>query len=223
MGIFDIIGPVMVGPSSSHTAGAVRIGAFARRLLAEAPRAAVIGLHGSFAATGDGHGTPLALLAGLLGLAPDDEQIPEARALAVEQGLEFRFETVDLGDVHPNSVRLQLEGSGSARLALAASSVGGGRILVWNVDGFDTELDGEYPTILLSYPDRPGAVAIVSAILANAGMNIATIKAHRDARGGHALMAVELDGAPSEGVLEALRHLPQFEQVRIIPSLGFGG
>ena len=222
MGIFDIIGPVMVGPSSSHTAGAVRIGAFARKLLGEAPRKAVIQLHGSFAATGEGHGTPLALLAGLLGLAPDDERIPAAESLAVEEGLGYRFEHVDLGEVHPNSVRLLLEGDGAA-LDLAASSVGGGRISVWDIDGFAVDLDGKYATILLTYPDRPGAVAIVSAILANAGLNIATIKAHRTARGGQALMAVELDSAPTPSVLESLRGLPQIEQVRCIPSLGFGG
>jgi L-serine dehydratase len=220
MGIFDIIGPVMVGPSSSHTAGAVRIGAFARTLLGEAPRKAVIGLHGSFAATGEGHGTPLALLAGLLGMAPDDERIPRAEALAREQGLDFQFEEVDLGEAHPNSVRLRLEAS--ATLELRASSVGGGRIQVWRVDEFDVDLDGQYPTLLLTYPDAPGAVAIVGAILANANLNIATLKAHRHVRGGQALMSVELDAVPPSGVLETLRSLPQIEQVRFIPRLGFG-
>ena len=222
MGIFDIIGPVMVGPSSSHTAGAARIGAFARKVLGTAPEKAVIQLHGSFAATGEGHGTHLALLAGLLGLAPDDERIPAAEALAREQGLDYRFEKVDLGDVHPNSARLRLEAAGT-KLELCASSVGGGRIVVWNIDGFAVDLEGQYPTILLTYPDRPGAVAIVSAILANANLNIATIKAHRDSRGGKALMTVELDMEPPANVLDSLRCLPQFQQVRLIPSLGFGG
>jgi L-serine dehydratase len=182
----------------------------------------VIQLHGSFAATGEGHGTPLALLAGLLGLAPDDERIPAAETLAAEQGLAYRFEHVDLGEVHPNSVRLHLEAEGIL-LELCASSVGGGRISVWNIDGFEVDLDGNYPTILLTYPDRPGAVAIVSAILANANLNIATIKAHRDSRGGKALMTVELDMEPPANVLDSLRCLPQFEQVRFLPSLGFGG
>ena len=223
MGIFDIIGPVMVGPSSSHTAGAVRIGAFARMLLAEQPVSAILSVHGSFAATGEGHGTPLALLAGLLGMAPDDERIPQAREIAQEQGLQFRFEEADLGDVHPNSVRLNLTGDAGGTLEVAASSVGGGRILVWNVDGFETGLDGEYPTILLAYPDRPGAVAIVSAILANAFINIATIKAHRASRGGQALMAVQLDHTPRAEVLDAVRRLPNIDQVRFVPRLGFGG
>jgi L-serine dehydratase len=219
VGIFDIIGPVMVGPSSSHTAGAVRIGLFARRLLGGCPASARIGLHGSFAATGEGHGTPLALLAGLLGLEPDDEGIPSAEDLAARAGLEWRFETVDLGDVHPNSARLELAWEGGT-LDACASSVGGGRIRVWSIDGFEVDLDGQYPTLLLAYPDRPGAVAIVSAILSNAEVNIATIKAHRTRRGGRSLMAVELDQVPSEGTLESLRHLPHFEQVRFIPSLG---
>lgn len=222
MGIFDVIGPVMVGPSSSHTAGAARIGLFARRLLGEDPLRAEIGLHGSFAATGEGHGTPLALLAGLLGLAPDDERIPASDALANERGLDYRFEDLDLGEVHPNSVRLRIGGA-SAALELCASSVGGGRIKVWNIDGFAVNLDGEYPTLLLAYPDRPGAVAVVSAILANAAINIATLKAHRTERGGQALMAVQLDEIPPPGVFDSLRHLPHFEQVRFIPALGFGG
>jgi L-serine dehydratase len=222
LGIFDIIGPVMVGPSSSHTAGAVRIGAFARKLLAEPPVNALIELHGSFAATGEGHGTRLALLSGLLGMAPDDEQIPRVESLTAEHGLAYRFQDVDLGEVHPNSVRLRLQGP-SARLELSASSVGGGRIRVFGIDAFEVDLDGEYPTLLLSYPDRRGAVAIVSALLANAQMNIATIKAHRNARGGQALMTVQLDEAPAEELLDALRHLPNFHQVRFIPSLGFGG
>ena len=127
MGIFDILGPVMVGPSSSHTAGAVRLGLFARALLGGLPRRAELALHGSFAATGEGHGTHLALLAGLLGLQPDDERIPEARALAESESLEARFTTVDLGEVHPNSVRFTLEGQTGA-LTLNGSSVGGGRI-----------------------------------------------------------------------------------------------
>ena len=157
MGIFDVIGPVMVGPSSSHTAGAARIGLFARRLLGEDPVRAEISLHGSFAATGEGHGTPLALLAGLLGMTPDDERIPVSAELALEHGLDYHFETFDMGDVHPNSVQLRLTGKGTS-LELCASSIGGGRIKIWNIDGFAVNLDGEYPTLLLIYPDRPGAV-----------------------------------------------------------------
>lgn len=222
MGIFDIIGPVMVGPSSSHTAGAVRIGLFARRLLGTAPDHAVIGLHGSMAATGEGHGTHLALLAGLLGWTPDDERIPDAARLAAEQNLDFRFEEEDLGEVHPNSVHISLT-SGSAQLDLCGSSVGGARIDIWRIDGFATSLDGEFPTLLFVYPDRAGSVAMVSAILASAAINIAHMKVHRTERGGQALMAVQLDETPTEELVDSMRHLPHFEQVRFIPALGFGG
>ncbi len=222
MGIFDVIGPVMVGPSSSHTAGAVRIGLFARGLLGKEPDHVSIALHGSFAATGEGHGTPLALLSGLMGLAPDDERIPNALNLAQERGLNYDFKDVDLGDVHPNSVSIRL-GSGDRNIEIGASSVGGGRICVWSIDGFKTQLDGEYPTLLLAYPDRAGSVAVVTSILANAAINIANLKAHRMARGGLALMAVQLDEVPPAGILESLRHLPHFQQVRFIPALGFGG
>lgn len=218
MGIFDIIGPIMVGPSSSHTAGAVRIGLLARTLFGRMPDRATLDLHGSFAATGEGHGTPLALLAGLLGFAPDDERIPEARLLAEEAGLAFGFGEDDFGEVHPNSVRIRMEG-GQDTLEIHASSVGGGRIQVWDIDGFPVDLDGEYPTILMAYPDQPGWVAVTSALLANARVNIATIKAHRASRGGQALMAIQCDQVPPGGTLEALRALPDTAWVRFIPSL----
>lgn len=222
MGIFDVIGPVMVGPSSSHTAGAARIGLFARGLLGMLPKTAEISLHGSFAATGEGHGTHLAILAGLLGMTPDDERISQAHELAAEQGVQFRFEETDLGDVHPNSVRIHLT-SEHTTLEVCASSLGGGRIQVWDIDGFRVDLDGEYPTLLLVYPDRLGTVAVVSSILANASINIATIKAHRTTRGGQALMAVQMDQVPPTGVLDSLRVLPQFQTARLIPALAFGG
>jgi len=222
MGIFDIIGPVMVGPSSSHTAGAVRLGLLARCLLRGPLSEVVIGLHGSFAATGEGHGTPLALLAGLMGFAPDDERIPRSDELAKEEGLRYRFAEEDLGDVHPNSVRLQLSGP-EGQLEVLGSSIGGGRIRIWRLDGFPVSLDGEFPTLLLVYPDRSGSVAVVSAILAKASLNIATMKVHRTSRGGQALMAVQLDEPPPDSIVDSLRHLPHFQQVRSIPALGFGG
>ena len=110
MNLFDILGPVMVGPSSSHTAGAVRIGRMARSLLGQEPVRAELFLHGSFASTGEGHGTHQALIAGLLGLSPDDDRVPGSFALAEERGLSFTFSTRDLRDVHPNSVLIRLEG-----------------------------------------------------------------------------------------------------------------
>lgn len=219
MGIFDVIGPVMVGPSSSHTAGAVRIGLFARLLLGSQPDNAEIALHGSFAATGEGHGTHLALLAGLLGLGTDDERIPEARHLAEEARLHYTFCDEYLGEVHPNSVRIKLVHETSV-LEILASSVGGGRIRVFEIDGFPLDLDGEYPTILMAYPDQPGWVAVVSSILANAQVNLASIQAHRASKGGQALLTIKCDQVPPSGTLEALRALPKTNWVRFIPALG---
>ncbi len=225
MGIFDVIGPVMVGPSSSHTAGAVRLGNFARLVLGSEPCRALIGLHGSLAATGEGHGTHLAILAGILGLAPDDERIPRAREIAAERGLEYSYLAVDLGEVHPNSARITLRGMemGGVETTVYGSSVGGGEIRIWRIDEFDVDLEGRYPTLLLTYPDHPGVVAAVSSVLAGQALNIAEMKVHRTARGGRALMAVELDQAPGDDVIRALRRLPEMAGVRFVPSLGGGG
>ena len=147
-GIFDIIGPVMVGPSSSHTAGAVRLGLFARRLHGAGPARVEIGLHGSFAATGDGHGTPLALLAGVMGLAPDDGRIPQAKELASQHGLSYAFSAVDLGEVHPNSVRIRLSsatGLPDERTEICGSSTGGGEIQIWRIDDFRVDFARRIP------------------------------------------------------------------------------
>ena len=135
MRLFDILGPVMIGPSSSHTAGAVRIGWMAQRLLGSPPVRAEIGLAGSFALTGRGHGTDRALIAGLLGMHPDDSRIPDSFALAAERGLDFTFSTLHLRGAHPNTARLQLTGADGRTLDIVAESVGGGRIRVCSIDG----------------------------------------------------------------------------------------
>lgn len=221
-GIFDIIGPVMVGPSSSHTAGAVRLGLFARRLHGAGPARVEIGLHGSFAATGDGHGTPLALLAGVMGLAPDDGRIPQAKELASQHGLSYAFSAVDLGEVHPNSVRIRLSsatGLPDERTEICGSSTGGGEIQIWRIDDFRVDLHGEYPTLLMSYPDHPGAVAAVSSVLAQHGLNIAGMKVHRTARGGLALMTIELDQEPDAATIQSLHGLEDITSVRYVPEL----
>ena len=164
--IFDMLGPVMVGPSSSHTAGAVRIGRMARSLLGQEPVRAELFLHGSFASTGEGHGTHQALIAGLLGLSPDDDRVPGSFALAEERGLSFTFSTRDLRDVHPNSVLIRLEGDQGGQLEVGASSPGGGRILVFQVDGLDTSFTGALPTLVVHNSDQPGCVSQVTGALA---------------------------------------------------------
>ena len=193
MNILDIIGPVMVGPSSSHTAGAVRIGQIAGKLLGEEVKSARIGLHGSFLATGKGHGTDQALIAGLLGLAVDDRRIPESFLLAGERGLEYVFEAVSLRGAHPNSVKLELTGVTGRRLEMVAASIGGGRVRVCEIDGLRADFSAEAPTVVVYNQDRPGVVVRVSLKLGLAGINIATMQVYRDERGGHAVMVIEVD------------------------------
>ena len=208
MNLFDILGPVMVGPSSSHTAGAVRIGRMARALLGQTPVKAELLLHGSFASTGEGHGTHQALVAGLLGLAPDDSRVPDSFSLAQERGLAFTFGACQLRDVHPNSVIIRLEGEQGGSLEVGASSPGGGRIKVFRVDGLDTSFSGELPTLVVHNSDKPGCVSQVTGALAAQGLNVATLQLNRGGRGGSAVMVIECDQPVSEATAQWLRSLP---------------
>ena len=193
MDIFDILGPVMVGPSSSHTAGAVRIGHMARTLLGEEPAEAKILLHGSFAESGQGHGTDRALVAGLLGMKPDDLRIPSAFEEAEKAGLRYSFDTVDLRDAHPNTAIIQAVGKSGKKLELQACSVGGGRIRVSGLNGIEVNFTGEYNTLIISNQDEHGVVAAVTTILNQLRVNVANMSLFRPKRGGSALMIIETD------------------------------
>ena len=210
MNIFDILGPVMVGPSSSHTAGAVRIGLIARRLLGGQPATAKITLSGSFAATGTGHGTDRALVAGLLGMKPDDIRIPDSFALAVEQGLAFTFDKTELKEAHPNTAILQLSTAGGRELEVQASSLGRGRIMVNKLDGINVNFNGDSPTLIVHNLDQPGHVAEVTSMLSHKSVNIATMQLYRNHRGGYAVMVIETD---QDIPAEALRWLSRLEGV----------
>lgn len=207
MNLFDILGPVMVGPSSSHTAGAVRMGRMARSLLGQEPVKAEILLHGSFASTGEGHGTHQAIIAGLLGLSTDDPLVPRSFDLAAERGLTFTFGTATLRDVHPNSALIRLEGAGGGILEVGASSPGGGRIKVFRVDGLDTSFSGELPTLVVHNSDQPGCVSQVTGALARRGLNVATLQLNRGGRGGSAVMVIECDQPIFEQAVEEIRTL----------------
>ena len=208
MNLFDILGPIMVGPSSSHTAGAVRMGNLARALLGQTPTKAQLLLHGSFASTGEGHGTHQALIAGLLGFAPDDRRVPDSFSLANEQGLEFTFGSVTLRDAHPNSALLRLEGADGGRIEVAASSLGGGRIQVFQVDGLPCAFSGELPTLVVYNTDQPGCVSQVTGVLARRGLNVATLQLNRGGRGGSAVMVIESDQPIFERAAAEIRALP---------------
>ena len=207
MNIFDIIGPIMVGPSSSHTAGAVRIGLVTRHLLAQEPVSAIITLHGSFAATGSGHGTQKAIVAGLLGMLQDDIRIPQSDVIADQQGFKYSFEYKTIKDAHPNTALINVVGKNGREIEVQASSIGGGRILINKIDGILVNFSGEQNTLIVHNIDQPGHVAEVTSTLSHKSVNIATMQLFRDARGGYAVMVIEIDqDIPIESI-EWLSHL----------------
>lgn len=208
MDIFDLIGPVMVGPSSSHTAGAARIGLVAGKLLGQRCIKAKLYLHGSFADTGKGHGTDKALIAGLLGMKPDDERIPDSFTYAVTNNLDFHFENTRLRNVHPNSVYMELLGDEGAKLSILASSIGGGRIQIREISGMPLSFSAEYPTLIVRNEDQPGSVSDVSRVLAELKINIATFNVNRDSRGGKAIMVIECDSPIEEHIAVRIREIP---------------
>jgi L-serine dehydratase len=218
MSLLDMIGPVMVGPSSSHTAGACRLGLLARHTLIGPPQKAVLELHGSFAKTGTGHGTQLALAAGLLGYRPADARLPQAVELAQGEGIEVAFKTADLGDVHPNSVRITLNNA-RERVSLTGSSLGGGAVKVINVNGFDSSFSGAMYTLLVEHTDTPGIIARVARVIADDDVNIATLHSARRRRGGQALMSIEMDRRLAQYALDYLTQLPYVSWLRILPEV----
>ena len=206
--IFDMMGPVMVGPSSSHTAGAARIGNMGRTLLGEEVARADIGLHGSFAETGFGHGTDRALLAGLLGMKPDDLRIPHAYEEATRAGMAYSFRTVALRDAHPNTALLELTGKSGKQLTLQASSIGGGAIVVNKIDGIDVNFTGDFNTLIVRNQDESGSVAAITSILSQVHINVANMSVNRHRRGGDALMVIETDQHIKPRQVEFLSELP---------------
>ena len=207
MSIFDIMGPIMIGPSSSHTAGAARIGRIARRLLGCAPARAEILLHGSFAATGTGHGTDKALVAGLLDMTPDDPRLPQAFVLAQEAGMEVELGKVNLQEAHPNTTLLRLTAPDGRALEVRGVSLGGGRVRIDAIDGLEAAFSGNFPTLIIRNEDRPGQVAEVAGALSRRNVNIATMQLYRDMRGGLAVMVIESDQPIDRVAIEELRAL----------------
>lgn len=203
--IFDILGPVMVGPSSSHTAGAARIGMIARQLFGRQPEKAAVYLHGSFAATGKGHGTDKALIAGLLGMRPDDMRIPDSFQIARDEGMEFTISPKDIREAHPNTAQIIMEAEGVNTMTIQAYSIGGGRIRVCKVDGIDVDFSGESNTLIIRNVDEPGRITDVTGALSKARINIATIQVFREKRGGSAIMVVETDQVVPKETMDELQ------------------
>jgi L-serine dehydratase len=217
--LFDIIGPVMIGPSSSHTAGAVRLGELARAIFGGTPVRAEVELHGSFASTGRGHGTDLALTAGLLGMAPDDPRIRRATEVAREAGLEMTFTDVELGEVHPNTARITLHGPGGRCLVVQGSSIGGADVELTHIDDFLVAITGELPVLIVEHHDQPGVIAAVSAALAAHGVNVASMEVSREMRGARALMVLETDQPVDEATVSEVVAATAVTGVRVVPAV----
>lgn len=215
MHVFDIIGPIMIGPSSSHTAGAARIGRVARRLLGEAPIKAEIGLYGSFAATAKGHGTDRALVAGLLDMDVDDPRLRDSLQIAAASGLEVAFSEVFLRDAHPNTAVIQARGE-KREVSLRAASVGGGAIRVEALSGLPVSFSGSAHTLVVAHNDRPGVIANASGLLAYRGLNIATMQVSREKAGGRAVMVIETDAIPDAETLQTLSAMPDICDVSFL-------
>ena len=218
-GMFDIVGPVMIGPSSSHTAGAVRLGLMAGKILGEQPVKAEIKLHGSFAQTYRGHGTDRALIAGILGFQPDDERIRNSMDIARERGLDFSFSKVEIFEAHPNTAIIELTGVSGRRTVVTGASIGGGNINILNIDGFEVNLSGQYPAMLVIHRDVPGVINKVTWALSRFEINIAFMRLSRKSRGEEALMLLETDENVPEEVVEECKQVHNVSDVFTVPSI----
>ncbi|MBB6729922.1 L-serine ammonia-lyase, iron-sulfur-dependent subunit beta [Cohnella zeiphila] len=213
--VFSIIGPSMIGPSSSHTAGAVRIGRAARQTLGEAPLEAEIVLYGSFADTYRGHGTDLALVAGLLDYPTDDERLPDAFAHAAQAGMRVELRAARTPEIHPNTAAIRLRGE-KGRVFVKGRSIGGGSIEMVAVDRFDVKFTASYPTLLVFHADREGTIAELSGTLKRARVNIGHMQLDRESRNGAALTVIECDQAVPERELKRIGRLAGVARVRMI-------
>ena len=220
MSIFEIMGPAMIGPSSSHTAGAARIGRMASLLFADKIDRTVVKLHGSFADTAVGHGTDRAIIGGLLGFLPDDQRLRNSFELAEEAGMEFSLEEVKLREVHPNTVQIELYNKEKDKsLELVASSIGGGRIKVTEINGSSVELTGRMPTLWILHRDRPGEVGIITSILGSYKINIAFMQVYRNRKGDIGSCIIEMDHKPNQYVIKHLENSEDIIQVRYLPRI----
>ena len=220
IGLFDMLGPVMIGPSSSHTAGVARIAFLARKIFASPPAWARVSFYGSLARTYKGHGSDKAAIAGLLGILPEDERLSFAPELALREGL--AIEVIPVYECperyHPNTVALEL-GAGERRLRVRGASVGGGEILLQSVDGYEVQLDARLDSILVLHHDEPGVIASVAALLAASGINIASLASRRKDRGDEALIVAEVDGEVDGALIAALKGLDAVRGVVHVPSI----
>lgn len=219
MGVFEIIGPIMIGPSSSHTAGAARLGLLGRAVLKEEPKEIVIILYGSFAKTYRGHGTDRALIAGVLGCKTDDGKIRDAFSLAKERGLSVTIKTSDEEVSHPNTVRLIMKGEKGREMEVLGCSLGGGKVLLKEINGYPAELSGDSYTIVTQHTDKPGVIAAVTTLLSKNEINISTMKVFRKHKNEEAVMIIETDTPVTESMTRQIEVLPAMRTVFAIEPI----
>lgn len=217
---FEIIGPKMIGPSSSHTAGAARLGKIAGKLADNDVKKVQFLLHGSFAKTYKGHGTDRALMAGILGMKESDEELKESLNIANQRGIEYKFIEADLGEVHPNTVKFLIEKSNGEELNLMGSSIGGGSIKVVEINGLGLEFTGQYPTLITRHLDHPGIIAKITKILAYYNINIAYMSVYRQDKGQDAFMVIESDDKLGIELINYIREsIEEIKNIYLINSL----
>lgn len=216
--ILDVMGPVMVGPSSSHTAGTARLGRVAHEVLGGDPEEVRFFLHPPLAKTYRGHGSDFALVGGAIGFSVHDPRIPEAIRIAEQMGVRVHFSEEDLGDVHPNTVRIEAR-SGEREIEIVGSSIGGAAIEVTSINGFPARFKGDSPTLLLFYRDRPGMIHKVTEIIAGEGINIASLACSRKERGKSAFMQIDVDSPLSAAALELIHALEDVMEARYLDRI----
>ncbi len=220
IGIFDVLGPVMIGPSSSHTAGAARLGKIARTIVNQPIKEVTFLLHGSFRETYKGHGTDRALVAGILGMLPDDVRLKDSIAIAESEGITLRFLPADLGQVHPNTVKFLITDSNDIQWEILGSSIGGGLIEIYEINGNKVKITGEYPTIITCHDDIPGTVSKISTLFYENKINIAFMTLVRSQKGKDATMTFEIDDSISEEIIDTIKAIDGVNRVILINSLG---
>lgn len=222
MNIFDIIGPIMIGPSSSHTAGAVALGRVAYKVMnQETPVQVRIELSGSFAHTYKGHGTDRALIAGIMGYQSDSDEIRDALTIAEQRGIQFEFIPTDIPGAHPNTARIHVKDKNGKECIVQGASIGGGNIRVDYVNGMRVDFTGEHNTILVLHHDKPGLIAEVTSLMKNKykTVNIGNFKLSRPVKGGEAMMTIEIDGLPPQGMIDDMRGIKDVINVLLIRSM----
>ena len=220
IGIFDVLGPIMIGPSSSHTAGAARLGKIAGTIVNKPIKEVSFLLHGSFKETYKGHGTDRALVAGILGFLPDNPNLKDSISIANEKGIIIRFLPADLGQVHPNTVKFLIKDIDDIEWEELGSSIGGGLVEIHEINGKKVKITGEYPTIITCHNDVPGTVSKISTLFYENKINIAFMSLGRNQKGKDATMTLEVDTTISDEIINEIKSINGVNRVIVINSLG---